>query len=196
MHYLHSERDLPQGVRVVLPSSFSGSPRAMQQNYQDAMAIVLKYGKPDLFLTNTCNPKICEIIENLCNNASWLCLQSIQAPSWETPLWHQGLSCSWCACCSCSCYWVSKERFASHILIILAGEDKLRERHDIEGLISAEIPDEEVDLELWSHAWFMAPVVCRTPTAFASKMASLRRTSPQTIPGWECQWLSCISKEK
>ena len=28
----------------------------MQQNYQDAMAIVGKYGKLDLFITFTCNP--------------------------------------------------------------------------------------------------------------------------------------------
>ncbi len=27
----------------------------MQQNYQDAIAIVAKYGKPDLFVTYTCN---------------------------------------------------------------------------------------------------------------------------------------------
>ena len=40
----------------------------MQQNYQDAMAIVVKYGKPDdLFLTYTCNPKTKKITENLRN---------------------------------------------------------------------------------------------------------------------------------
>jgi len=33
----------------------------MMQNYQDAMAIVRKYGKPDLFITMTCNPKWEEI---------------------------------------------------------------------------------------------------------------------------------------
>ena len=41
---------------VILPSSFKGSPRAMMQNYQDAMAIVATLGKPDLFITITCNP--------------------------------------------------------------------------------------------------------------------------------------------
>ncbi|XP_070517881.1 uncharacterized protein [Cardiocondyla obscurior] len=50
---------------VVLPSSFIGSPRNMLQNYQDAMAIVTKYGKPDLFITMTCNPNWREIQENL-----------------------------------------------------------------------------------------------------------------------------------
>ena len=37
----------------------------MQQHYQDAMSIVRKYGKPDLFLTFTCNPKWKEIEEQL-----------------------------------------------------------------------------------------------------------------------------------
>jgi len=38
------------GKMVILPSSFIGSPRNMMQNYQDAMAIVSKLGKPDLLL--------------------------------------------------------------------------------------------------------------------------------------------------
>ncbi|CAG7724839.1 unnamed protein product, partial [Allacma fusca] len=42
-----------------------GSPRNMQQLYQDAMAIVLKYGKPDLFMTMTTNPNWREILDNL-----------------------------------------------------------------------------------------------------------------------------------
>ena len=45
------------GKAVILPSSFAGSPRHMAQNYQDAMSIVSKFGKPDLFITFTCNPK-------------------------------------------------------------------------------------------------------------------------------------------
>ena len=44
------------GRRVVLPSSFIGGLRFMHQFYQDSMAIVCKKGKPDLFITFTCNP--------------------------------------------------------------------------------------------------------------------------------------------
>jgi len=40
-------------------------PRNMLQNYQDSMAIVSKFGKPDLFIIMTCNPKWREIEENL-----------------------------------------------------------------------------------------------------------------------------------
>jgi len=45
-----------------------GSPRNMLQHYQDAMAIVRKYGKPDIFITMTCNPNWREIKENLLPN--------------------------------------------------------------------------------------------------------------------------------
>ena len=40
----------------------------MNQNYMDAMSIISKYHKPDLFLTITCNPKWREITENLAPN--------------------------------------------------------------------------------------------------------------------------------
>ena len=39
------------GTICILPSSLKGSPRAMMQAYQDAMAICGKYGKPTYFLT-------------------------------------------------------------------------------------------------------------------------------------------------
>lgn len=50
------------GKPVVLPSSFTGSPRYMRENYQDAMAICAWIGYPDLFITFTCNPKWPEIV--------------------------------------------------------------------------------------------------------------------------------------
>ncbi|XP_037474121.1 uncharacterized protein LOC119350347 [Triticum dicoccoides] len=49
------------GRRIVLPASFTGSPRNIEQNYQDAMAICRWAGHPDLFVTFTCNPNWPEI---------------------------------------------------------------------------------------------------------------------------------------
>ena len=49
------------GRRVILPSSFTGGPRHMMGLYQDAMAIVRRFGKPHLFVTFTCNPMWPEI---------------------------------------------------------------------------------------------------------------------------------------
>ena len=42
------------GRYVVLPATFTGGPRYMHKQYQNAMAIVRKHGKLDLFLTFTC----------------------------------------------------------------------------------------------------------------------------------------------
>lgn len=58
------------GKTIILPSTFEGSPRNMAQNYQDAMTLVSRFGKPDLFITYTCNGKWREISENLdwCKN--------------------------------------------------------------------------------------------------------------------------------
>ena len=58
-------QNLNIGKAVILPSSFEGSPRNMAQHYQDAMCLVTEFGKPDLFITFTCNPKWIEITDNL-----------------------------------------------------------------------------------------------------------------------------------
>ncbi|XP_058768177.1 uncharacterized protein LOC131641899 [Vicia villosa] len=50
-----------RGKRVVLPSTFVGSKRYMDQLYFDGMAISSKLGFPDLFVTFTCNPAWPEI---------------------------------------------------------------------------------------------------------------------------------------
>ncbi|XP_073317222.1 uncharacterized protein [Primulina huaijiensis] len=49
------------GKRVILPTSFIGGPRDMRKRYMDAIALVQRYGKPDIFLTITSNPNWPEI---------------------------------------------------------------------------------------------------------------------------------------
>jgi hypothetical protein len=49
------------GQKMILPSLFQGGEHAKGQLYQDAMAKVCKFGKLDLFVTFTCNPKWKEI---------------------------------------------------------------------------------------------------------------------------------------
>ena len=53
------------GKRVILPASFTGSARYFYNRFQDGMAIVRRYGKPDLFITMTCNPQWSEIQREL-----------------------------------------------------------------------------------------------------------------------------------
>ena len=54
-----------KGQLVILPSTFTGSPRYMHERTQDGMKYVQKFGRPDLFVTFTCNQKWKEIQENL-----------------------------------------------------------------------------------------------------------------------------------
>ncbi|XP_071699004.1 uncharacterized protein [Rutidosis leptorrhynchoides] len=49
------------GKRIILPSSHTGSPRYMVQNYQDAMALCREYDNLNLFITFTSNPRWPEI---------------------------------------------------------------------------------------------------------------------------------------
>ncbi|KAL3844193.1 hypothetical protein ACJIZ3_001596 [Penstemon smallii] len=64
--YIHGQNAPSSiGQRVILPSSFIGGPRDMRKRYVNAMALVQKFGKPDLFLTMTCNPAWKEIADNL-----------------------------------------------------------------------------------------------------------------------------------
>jgi hypothetical protein len=53
------------GRRFILPFSFTGSDRFIQQLFQDLIAIVRYFGKPSFFITFTANPRWPEIVNNL-----------------------------------------------------------------------------------------------------------------------------------
>ena len=50
---------------TILPASVIGSPRYMKALMQDSIALCRRFGKPDYFITFTCNPKWPEILEQL-----------------------------------------------------------------------------------------------------------------------------------
>lgn len=53
------------GKSFILPASFTGSKRYMNQNFLDALAICRAIGHPDVFLTMTANPQWPEIQQML-----------------------------------------------------------------------------------------------------------------------------------
>lgn len=60
----HSDSDVELrdlGRRIVLPSSYTGGPRYMNQRFQDAIALARFYHGFDLFITFTCNARWPEI---------------------------------------------------------------------------------------------------------------------------------------
>ena len=150
MDHIHAEAEALNkevGKVVILPSSFAGSPRNMQQEYQDAMAIVSKKGKPDLFLTYTCNPKAREIIENLLPGqtasdrpdlVSRVFKQKLQVL--KTDLFQRDILGRVIA----NIYVIEFQKRGlphAHILMWLHNEDKLRTADDIDQFICAELPD-------------------------------------------------------
>ena len=143
------------GKVVILPSSFQGSPRAMQQNYQDAMAIVAKYGKPDLFLTFTCNPKNSDILANLPNNQRAENRPDIVARVFKMhlkELLRDILEKHVLGVVVAHVHVIEFQKRGlphCHMLIILAKDCKLRGPADIDSVISAEIPDRDSDTQLF-----------------------------------------------
>lgn len=52
------------GYHIILPPSFISDPRDMKKGI-NAMALVQRYVKPDIFLIITCNPNLIEIKDKL-----------------------------------------------------------------------------------------------------------------------------------
>ena len=65
MKKISEESGRPVGTKTVLPSSITGTPRWQAEQYRDVLALVMHMGRPDLFITMTCNPNWPEIQDNL-----------------------------------------------------------------------------------------------------------------------------------
>ena len=143
------------GTRTILPSSFTGGPRQMRGLYQDSMAIVRYFTKPDLFITVTCNPKWPEIVDNLLpgqraqdrpdivSRVFNLKLKDILKDLTQNGIFGRVIS---------HMYVIEFQKRGlphAHILIILVAEDKPRSPEDINTIVSAELPDPELFPELF-----------------------------------------------
>ncbi|XP_074298906.1 uncharacterized protein LOC141629882 [Silene latifolia] len=122
------------GRRVILPPSFLGGPRDMRRRYLNAMALVQKYGKPDIFLTMTCNPNWIEIKTELAPGE-----QAHNRPDLVARIFHAKLTA------------LRKEIMErkkcglphAHFLIILRGDDKIRNPESFDRYVFADIPSRE-----------------------------------------------------
>jgi hypothetical protein len=135
------------GNWIILPSSFNGSPRNNVQNFQDLLAIQRKFGKPDYFITFTCNSKWTEIKENLKSNE-----QSWMRPDLSTRVFNMKLKKLISEICHdqrlgvvvAYTYVVEFQKRGlphAHILIWVTASDKPRTIEDFDAVVSAEIPD-------------------------------------------------------
>ncbi|XP_076038426.1 uncharacterized protein LOC143023700 [Oratosquilla oratoria] len=147
-HLARNNENEDPGVPVILPSSFTGSPRNMQQCYQDAMAIVCKYGRPDLFITYACNPKCREVTENLqphetAQNRPDLLARVFKQHLNELMIDIQDRHVLGVSIAAIHVIEFQKRGLPHcHMLIMLREEDKIRTREQIDNIVSAELPSE------------------------------------------------------
>ncbi|XP_056685772.1 uncharacterized protein [Spinacia oleracea] len=147
---------IQEGQRVILPASFTGSPRFTIQNYHDALAICKWVGPPDLFITMTCNPRWPEVREflSLIPGQKPEDRPDIIAQVFKIKLDEQMDITLKYTCYSNIMYHLAaiyiiefQKRGLPHVnmLLFLHEPDKLRTAADIDRLISAELPDPEKD---------------------------------------------------
>ncbi|GFW48877.1 helitron_like_N domain-containing protein [Trichonephila clavipes] len=140
------------GNAFILPSSYIGSPRNMQEYMQDAMTYVRHYGRPDLFITFTCNPNWEEIQTLLLPGQ-----QAIHRHDLTARVFKQKLKSlidfivkySIFGITRCWLYTIERQKRGlphAHILVWL--KDRIRPE-EIDQIISAEIPDPLIDQELF-----------------------------------------------
>lgn len=139
------------GKMTILPSSFTGSDRAMQQLYQDSMALVRHVGKPDLFITFTANPKWKEIIAELRPGQSYMDRPDVVARVFRTKLKlliHLLKKGGLFGDCKALVYTVEYQKRTlphAHILLCLYDCHAFTEPGQIDNTIRAELPDQALD---------------------------------------------------
>ena len=126
----------------------------MHQRYQDAMAVVRRYGKPDLFITVTCNANWIEITEQLLPHQ-----QPQDRPDLTTrifrakleqlkqDLFDKGILGKVIAHVHVIEF-QKRDLPHSHILIILAENDKINNPDEYDALVRAEIPCKQFEPDL------------------------------------------------
>jgi hypothetical protein len=162
-HSAIQRNETPQniGQRVILPSTFTGGDRFMQQLYQDSMAIVRYFGRPSLFITFTTNPEWEEITRELLNDENGRPMQTwrnrpdlvsrvfnLKLKEMLRELRHGNIFGQHVA----SVYTIEFQKRGlphAHILLFLNKDSQFDTPEKIDEIISAEIPDPTEDPDLY-----------------------------------------------
>ena len=170
------------GKKIILPASFSYTPRWYDQKYRDAMAIISRYKKPDLFITFTCNPKWEEIEQELEKGQNALdrpgvCARIFQQKKKE--LLHDltvknvlGKAVAWMH----TIEFQKRGLPHAHILVIFHPSNHLLTTDDYDRVVVAEIPDPEKEPELHKLVLqFMIHTPCENRPSAACRKDNRKR---------------------
>ncbi|GFQ71965.1 ATP-dependent DNA helicase [Trichonephila clavata] len=137
---------------VVLPSSFTGGSHYMHKPTQDAMTYVRHFGRPDLFITFTCNPKWPEIVDLLNQGQKSHDRHGIIARVFRVKVKHMmKLLTKGCIFGNVRCHMYTVEwqkHGLLHVHILLWLEIKISPE-SIDVVICAELPDSNIDPALY-----------------------------------------------
>ncbi len=135
----------PVPQRSILPASHVGSPRYYHRLFQNAMALPRRFGRPDLFITMTCNPAWPEIRLAIPGGSSWQEHPDIVARVFMMKVHnlHDDIKRKQIfGQVSAIVYrieWQSRGLPHMHMLVILASH--INSVEDVDNIVCAEIPD-------------------------------------------------------
>ena len=149
MDYLHNKSIVENkriGKMVILPSSFGTGPRAMQQNFLDSMVLVQQFGRPDFFITFTCNGNWEEIVNNLRPGEQPTDRPDLTSRVFEGKLQsliHDLTKRNILGKCIAFTYVAKFQKRGlphAHLLLWVEKNDKPRNSNDVDSIVCAEIP--------------------------------------------------------
>jgi PIF1-like helicase/Helitron helicase-like domain at N-terminus len=182
------ERGLRIGKIVCLPASHLGSPRYLNKQYMEAMAVVARFGKPDLFVTFTANPSWPEIVNNLDHYQKYEHRPDLVARVFKTKF------------AELLDDFVAKQRFGfvqnymyviefqkrglphAHVLFTFREEDRLRDSNAIDAMVTARLPDVETEpslFEIVSRCYIHRPCGDANPDAPCMKEGKCKSGYPK-----------------
>ncbi|EFA12009.1 hypothetical protein TcasGA2_TC016134 [Tribolium castaneum] len=143
------------GNVVILPKGFLNGPRDRNRKYLDAMTIVARHGRPDLFITFTCNPHWTEITTNLDGKQQWQHRPDLVCRVFASKLaelidditnkQYFGVPLNYM-------YVIEFQKRGlphAHILLTLRPEDKLLTEQDVDSAVSARIPNPQQEPQMY-----------------------------------------------
>ena len=148
-------KDVRVGSIFILSSIFVGGLRFMSKLYHDSMVMVRKFGRPGLFITFICNPKWKEITSEL---KPFLNLSD--RPALVTRVFRSKLKEFLDEIVKRKIfeeifpyvYAIENQKRGlphAHCLFTLSNVDKIKTADDVDNIISAELPDQQIQPDQW-----------------------------------------------